>query len=136
MLIKKIKVLSAAVALCVSASTGFGQNSGVTINFDTPDQYVTPPTNSLAGPINWLNNFFPNGVGEKFGAFRIAEGGVGPAASPGSGALDLRAGGNEQTSVFLPYTFDFSQAGTTLEASATVKLRNSTANNRAVHLGF
>src|SRR5687767_9103492 len=116
------KVCAVAAALCISASTGFSQNSGVTINFDTPDQYVTPPTNSPAGQINWLNNFFPNGIGEKMGAFRISEGGVGAAGSPGSGALDLRSGGNDQTSVFLPYTFDFSQSGTTLEASAMVKL--------------
>lgn len=130
------KVCALAAALCISAGTGLGQNTGVTINFDTPDQYVTPPTNSLVGPINWLNNFFPNGIGEKLGAFRIAEGGVGAAGSPGSGALDLRAGGNDQTSILLPYTFDFSEAGTTLKASAMVKLRNSTSNNRTVHIGF
>lgn len=130
------KVCVFAALLCLSAKTASAQNAGVTINFDTPDQYVTPPTNRADSPINWANNFFPNGIGEKFGAFRIAEGGVGPANGPGSGALDLRAGGNDQTSTFLPYAFDFSQNGTTLKATALVKIRANSNNNRAIHMGF
>src|SRR5687767_10488313 len=118
-----VLLFAALLALIRPASA---QNAGISFDFNTPDQYRNTPYNILSN--NFLNNQLPSIP------FEVVNGGVGPA--PGSGALDLRSGGTEQTSILTAYPIDFSAAGTTLTASVMIKIKAPTANQRMTQIGF
>ncbi|MFM1770732.1 MAG: hypothetical protein RJA22_3261, partial [Verrucomicrobiota bacterium] len=100
--------------------------SGVAFDFNTPGEFTNNPYSTAMN--NWMNSALPALV------FESPTGGVG--AFPGSGALDLTFGGGDNGSTLLPFSYDFSLAGKTLYASAMVKLRPPTANNRTIQMAF
>src|SRR5687767_15276932 len=85
----------------------FGQNAGVTFNFNNPGQFDHLTTNYFFGTNDWLmpvNAAVPNGVGNRPALWESPEGGTG--SLRGSGAIDLRAGNVDTTVVLQPIAWD------------------------------
>jgi hypothetical protein len=104
--------------------------AGISFDFNTPLQFTNLPYYLTWN--NWVNGSF---VVPPVALFERSIGGVGP--FPGSGSLDMIPNnGTENTSIMLPVNFDFSQPGKTLYASTMFKIKNPTANTRAIQFGF
>ncbi len=104
--------------------------AGISFDFNSPLQFTNLPYYLVWN--NWVNNSF---VAPPVALFERSIGGVG--AYPGSGSLDMIPNnGTDNTSIMLPVSFDFSQPGKTLYASTMFKIKNPTANTRAIQFGF
>lgn len=103
--------------------------AGVTFDFNVPGQFTNTPY-GMFNPLgnNWVNSALPSVP------FETPRGGIGEA--PGGGALDLIAGGTDNSSTLLPLAYDFSLSGKTLTASIMIKLKAPSANQRATQIGF
>ncbi len=110
--------------------------SGISFDFNTPGQFTNAPYNLFGN--EWQNNVI---VGNPpFGPIIPHEsptGGVGVAT--GSGALDLMVNrGEDQSSTYLPSTFDFSLHGKAITISMMTKIKFPQTPNlgRALHIGL
>lgn len=110
-------VTSAAATLTVTPI------AGISFDFNTPLQY----SNVL---YNLTYNDWMGGSTLLNQTFEVASGGVG-----GSGCLDV-VGSSENTSILMPFSYDFSLDGKALVASAMIKIKSTTTANRALQLGF
>ena len=97
--------------------------SGITFDFNTPGQYINTPF--WMDTADWVNSVLPAVP------YESTFGGI-----TNGGALDMTAGGTENTSVLMPLSYDFSLSGKTLFASMMVKVKAPSSNNRLLQFGF